>query len=281
MFDNSTFKDKVALITGGGTGLGKATAHRLSGLGAQVCIASRKLEILQSSASEISSETGNAVLPLQLDVRKYRQVEQVLAECVDRFGQVDILINNAAGNFIAPTESLSHKAFDVIVDIVLRGSYNCSLALGKYWIGANLPGDILNIITTYAFTGSGYVVPSAVAKAGVLNLTRSLAAEWGGRNIRVNAIAPGPVPTTGAWERLVPDPNLEQDMLQRIPMGRVGTHAELTSLAAFLLSDECRFINGEAIIMDGGEWLSGAGEFNFLGSLTAEDWTELAAKIKH
>jgi NAD(P)-dependent dehydrogenase (short-subunit alcohol dehydrogenase family) len=280
MFDNSTFKGKVALITGGGTGLGKATAHRLSELGAQVCIASRKLEVLQSSANEISSETGNAVLPLQLDVRKYQQVEQVVTDCVNRFGQVDILLNNAAGNFIAPTESLSHKAFDVIVDIVLRGSYNCSLALGKYWIGAELPGDILNIITTYAFSGSGYVVPSSVAKAGVLNLTRSLAAEWGGRNIRVNAIAPGPVPTKGAWERLVPDPKLEQGMLQRIPMGRVGTHAELTSLAVFLLSDECRFINGEAVIMDGGEWLYGAGEFNFLGTLTDEDWSDLAAKIK-
>ncbi|MFC1481777.1 SDR family oxidoreductase [Candidatus Neomarinimicrobiota bacterium] len=280
MFSESTFMGKVALITGGGTGLGKSIAHRLSELGAQVCIASRKLDVLQASASEISLQTGNDVLPLQLDVRKYRQVEEVLGECVAHFGQIDILINNAAGNFIAPTESLSHKAFDVIVDIVLRGSYNCSLALGKYWIGAEQPGDILNIITTYAFTGSGYVVPSSVAKAGVLNLTRSLAAEWGRRNIRVNAIAPGPVPTKGAWERLVPNREIEQDLVQRIPMGRVGTHAELASLAAFLLSDECRFINGETIVMDGGEWLAGAGEFNFLGSLSDEEWTNLAAKIK-
>ena len=280
MFNEATFNGKVVLITGGGTGLGKATAQRLSELGAQVCIASRKLAVLEATASEINAQTGNTVLPLELDVRKYQQVETVLSACLDEFGHIDILINNAAGNFIAPTESLSHKAFDIIVDIVLRGSYNCALALGKYWISSELPGDILNIITTYAFTGSGYVVPSSVAKAGVLNMTRSLAAEWGNRNIRVNASAPGPVPTKGAWERLVPDSTIEQDMVKRIPMGRVGTLAELTNLAAFLLSDECRFINGEAIIMDGGEWLAGAGEFNFLNSLTAKDWAKLATKMK-
>ncbi|MGV3642229.1 MAG: SDR family oxidoreductase, partial [Adhaeribacter sp.] len=195
---------------------------------------------------------------------------------LDHFGQVDGLVNNAAGNFVSPTERLSHKAFDVVTDIVLKGSYNCTLALGKHWIAARQAAVILNIVTTYASTGSGYVVPSACAKAGVLALTRSLGAEWGKYGIRSNAIAPGPFPTEGAMSRLFPPP-LDRllDPVKRIPLGRLGQHQELANLAAYLVSDYAGYVNGEVITLDGGEWLYGAGEFNQLDQVPAPMWEEL------
>ncbi len=177
------------------------------------------------------------------------------------------------GNFILPTERLSSKGFDTIVDIVLKGTYNCSLALGKYWIQNKMPGAMLNIITTYAFTGSGYVVPSAAAKGGVLALTRSLAAEWGRHSIRTNAIAPGPFPTQGAWSRLFPEAVQKIiDPVKRIPLGRLGEHRELANLAAYLVSDYAAFVNGEVVVIDGGEWLHGAGQFNDLEKIPPELW---------
>lgn len=280
MFVNDLLKDQRILITGGGTGLGRTMATRFTELGAKVIIASRKMDVLKATAAKIESTTGGTVLPLELDVREYGNVESVLDTITEQYGGLDGLVNNAAANFISPTEQLSHRAFGVIVDIVLKGTYNCTLALGKQWIGAGQPGTILNIVTTYAASGSGYVVPSSISKAGVLNMTRALAAEWGRKGIRINAIAPGPIPTEGAWQRLIPDPSLEKAMLGRIPLGRVGTHEELGNLASFLMSEGSSYITGEVITMDGGEWVAGAGEFNFLSKYTDEEWVEIKSKMK-
>jgi len=280
MFKNNVLKGKTILVTGGGTGLGKSMATRFSKLGANVVIASRKLEVIQKTAADIQVQTENPVLGLEHDVRDYRQIKQLLNEIIERFGKIDILVNNAAGNFISPTERLSYKAFDTIVDIVLKGSYYLTLALGKYWIKNKIPGNVLSIVTTYASSGSGYVVPSSIAKAGVLNLTRSLAAEWGKYNIRLNAIAPGPFPTKGAWERLFPDPAMGDALLERIPLKRVGEHDELSNLAAYLLSDYSAYITGDVITIDGGEQLAGAGEFNFLEQLSEKQWEAMQEKRK-
>ena len=280
MFKEDLLKDKVVVITGGGTGLGKSMATRFSGLGARLVILSRKKEIIEATADEIQSQTGQPVLAIAHDVRDYKSIKKVISTILDRFGRMDVLVNNAAGNFISPTERLSYKAFDTVVDIVLKGTYYQTLAFGKYWIEHKLPGNVLNIVTTYASTGSGYVVPSAISKAGVLNLTRSLAAEWGKYQIRLNAIAPGPFPTKGAWERLFPDPSFEKFLIQRIPLKRTGEHMELANLAAYLISDFSGYITGEVVTIDGGEWLAGAGEFNFLERLSAEDWDRLQEQRK-
>ncbi len=273
MLKENSLKGKTIIITGGGTGLGKSIGKYCCELGANLIITSRKIDVLQKSAEELILETGAQVLAVQCDVRSYEEVENLLKVSIEKFGSVDALLNNAAGNFVMPTERLSAKAFDTVVDIVLKGTYNCSLALGKYWIKNKLPGVMLNIVTTYAFTGSAYVVPSAAAKGGVLALTRSLAAEWGRKNIRVNAIAPGPFPTEGAWSRLFP-PVVQQfiDPLKRIPLGRTGEHQELANLAAYLLSDFSSYINGEVIVIDGGEWIHGAGQFTGLENIPDEMW---------
>lgn len=280
MFKDDVLKGKTILVTGGGTGLGKSMATHFSTLGANVVIASRKLEVIQKTAAEIENQTGNPVLGLEHDVRDYRKIKHLLQTIRERFGSIDALVNNAAGNFISPTERLSYKAFDTVVDIVLKGSYYLTLALGKYWIDQKIAGNVLSVVTTYASTGSGYVVPSSIAKAGVLNLTRSLAAEWGKYKIRLNAIAPGPFPTKGAWERLFPDPQMEKALLKRIPLKRVGEHEELANLAAYLLSDYSGYITGDVITIDGGEWLAGAGEFNFLEQLSESDWDVMAEQRK-
>jgi len=277
MLKDDALKGKTIIITGGGTGLGKAMGTYFLQLGANLVITSRKLDVLQKTAAEMEAQTGGKVLAVACDVRNYEEVENVLKEAIAAFGNVDILLNNAAGNFISPTERLSANAFSTVIDIVLKGSVNCSLALGKYWIKEGLAGNILNIVTTYAFTGSAYVVPSACAKGGVLAMTRSLAVEWGRHGIRCNAIAPGPFPTKGAWERLLPGNMAEKfDPKNRIPLKRVGAHQELANLAAFLVSDFSAYINGEVITIDGGEWLQGAGQFSGLEMVTDQMWDMVA-----
>lgn len=283
MLRDNALQDKTIIVTGGGTGLGKAMSSYFLKLGANVVITSRKIEVLKKTAVEMEQEARSAnnsnkakVLAVQCDVRKPEEVEEVLKQTLDAFGQVSGLLNNAAGNFISPTERLSANAFSTIIDIVLKGSANCTMAVGKHWIKEKQAGTILNIITTYAFTGSGYVVPSACAKGGVLAMTRSLAAEWGKYGIRNNAIAPGPFPTKGAWDRLLPgDMAKKFDFKNRVPLKRVGEHQELANLAAFLMSDFSSYINGEVITIDGGEWLQGAGQFNGLEAISPEMWDML------
>lgn len=288
MFNEGMLKEdalagKTIIVTGGGTGLGRSMGTYMLKLGANLVITSRKIDVLQQTAKEMEQETGGRVLPLACDVREYDQVEQVIKETEEEFGQIHGVLNNAAGNFVSPTERLSHRAFNIIIDIVLRGTSNFTLAVGKHWIKKKQPGTFLNITTTYAYTGSGYVVPSACAKAGVLALTRSLAVEWAKYNIRSNAIAPGPFPTKGAWSRLLPGKLAKKlDPVQRIPVGRVGEHQELANLAAYLMSDFSAYINGEVVTIDGGEWLKGAGEFNMMEAVSPKMWDmfELMRKKK-
>ncbi|HRI26808.1 MAG TPA: SDR family oxidoreductase [Chitinophagales bacterium] len=281
MLRDNALAGKVIIITGGGTGLGRSMTRYFMQLGAKTVITSRKLPVLEETAQELRAETGGEVLPLACDVRQYEQVEAVIEQTLATYGKFDVLVNNAAGNFISPTERLSHRAFDTVVDIVLKGSYYFSLAAGKHWIAHQQPGNILSIVTTYAWTGSGYVVPSACGKAGVLALTRSLAVEWGKYGIRCNAIAPGPFPTPGAWDRLFPEPLRQQfNPNAKVPVGRVGEHQELANLAAYLVSDFSAFVNGEVVTIDGGEWLKGAGEFSYLEALSPDMWDQLAAMMK-
>lgn len=276
MLKPGSLKDKTIIITGGGTGLGRSMGKYFLELGANLVITSRKFDVIQKTADELMAETGGTVLAVACDVRKYEEIENVLRETESRFGQIHAVLNNAAGNFISPTERLSHRAFDIVVDIVLKGTYYTTLAAGKNWIAKKQPGVFLNIVTTYAWTGSGYVVPSACGKAGVLALTRSLAVEWAKYKIRSNAIAPGPFPTKGAWSRLLPGDLVKKfDPAERIPLKRVGEHQELANLAAYLISDYSAYINGEVITIDGGEWLRNGGEFSHLEEIPDEMWDSI------
>lgn len=282
MLRDDALHGKVIVVTGGGSGLGKAMTKYFLELGAKVAITSRDLDKLKSTAQELETQTGGTCLPLQCDVRHYEEVENMLHEVLKAFGKVDVLLNNAAGNFISPTERLSSNAFDTVIDIVLKGTKNCTLAFGKHWIDTKqTSATVLNIVTTYAWTGSAYVVPSATAKAGVLAMTRSLAVEWAKYGIRTNAIAPGPFPTKGAWDRLLPGDLAEKfDMAKKVPLKRVGDHQELANLAAYLVSDFSAYVNGEVIVIDGGEWLKGAGQFNLLEAIPEELWDQLEMMIK-
>ncbi len=277
MLKEGTLENKTILITGGGTGLGKSMGKYFVELGANLIITSRKEDVLQKTAEEL----GGNILPLAGDVRDHKDVQRILDESHSKFGKIDGLLNNAAGNFISPTERLSPKAFDVVVDIVLKGTYNYSLLLGKHWIENKIPGVMLNIVTTYAWTGSSFVAPSAAAKGGVLALTRSLAAEWVKYGIRSNAIAPGPFPTKGAWDRLFPKPistffNFEKSL----PMKRYGNHQELANLAAYMMSDYSAYMNGEVVTLDGGEWIHNAGEFNKLEKIPKKAWAIIERAVR-
>ena len=280
MFRDNLLRAKRILITGGGTGLGKAMAHRFLQLGATVYICGRREDVLEQTASELSAATHGPIHAIPCDVRNLDAVEAMIDE-IWQDAPLDILVNNAAGNFIARTEELSSGAWNSVIGIVLHGTLNCTLACGRRWLKSARAATVLSISATYAPVGSAYVVPSAVSKAGVEALTRSLAVEWGNRGIRMNAIAPGPVPTQGAFSRVLPRPELEALALDRNPMHRFGTTEELANLAAFLVSDGSSYINGEVIRMDGGEFLQGAGEFTALGRiLTDADWESLKPRKK-
>tara|TARA_Y100001970_G_C14104649_1_gene787404 strand:- start:299 stop:1174 length:876 start_codon:yes stop_codon:yes gene_type:complete len=281
MLPPDTFKDKVILITGGGTGLGKSIGKYLLEIGGKIIITSRRSEVLEETANEFNDKFKNSVLPISGDVRKSEDVEKVINKGIEHFGRIDCLINNAAGNFISPTERLSPNAFSSIIDIVLKGSCNYTLLLGKYWIKHKIEGSVLNIITTYAFTGSAYVVPSAAAKGGVLALTKSIAAEWAKYKIRCNAVAPGPFPTKGAWDRLMP-PGFSKfiNPAKRVPLNRVGEHQELANLSAFLLSEYSAYMTGEVLTIDGGEWMYNAGQFTKLDKVPKSMWGLIEKTIR-
>jgi len=278
MFADNLLRNKRILITGGGTGLGKATTQRFLELGAEVYICGRREEVLTATQEELQKRTSGKIHARRCDVRDAAAVEEMIAAIWNE-GPLDVLMNNAAGNFLARTEELSLGAFQSVIGIVLMGTLHTTLACGRRWLQSGRSAVVLNITTTYTETGSAYVVPSAISKAGVQALTRSLAVEWGNRGIRMNAIAPGPIPTEGAFSRLLPRPELEQLAKQKNPMRRFGTVEEFANLAVFLVSDGSGYINGEIVTMDGGEWLEGAGEFTQLGrQLTEEEWQMMKPK---
>jgi NAD(P)-dependent dehydrogenase (short-subunit alcohol dehydrogenase family) len=278
LFLPDLLKSKNIFITGGGTGLGRSMALHLAQLGARVFLVGRRADPLKSVCDEITKAGGTAAFA-SCDIRDYAAVEAAAESAEKAIGPVNTLINNAAGNFMARTEKLTPNAFNAVVGIVLHGTFHCTQVFGKRWIEKKQPGNVLSIVTTYAAAncGSGFVVPSSCAKAGVLALTTSLAVEWAKYNIRLNAIAPGPFPTEGAWSRLMPSSQMEEDRKNYNPMKRFGRHEELTNLAAFLLSDLSPYINGECVVIDGGQWLRGAGEFNDLATLPDSAWEAMEA----
>ena len=278
MLREGSLKGKNILVTGGGTGLGRSMGEYFLSLGANLVISSRKFDVLEDTAKEMMASHGGKVIPVSCDVRDINQVEALWERAKLELGQIHVVLNNAAGNFISPTERLSTNAFNTVLDIVLKGTSQVTLTAGKDWITQKQSGTFLNIVTTYAWTGSGYVVPSAAAKAGVLAMTRSLAVEWAKYGIRSNAIAPGPFPTEGAWSRLLPGALVKKfDPAKKVPIGRVGEHQELANLAAYLVSDFSAYDNGEVVTIDGGEWLKGAGEFNNLDQIPNEMWDMMEA----
>jgi len=278
MFQPDLLKGRAIFLTGGGTGLGRSMALHFAKLGARLFVIGRREEPLKKTCEEIH-RNGGAAAYTTCDVRDYDAVETAVATAENHWGEIDTLVNNAAGNFMARTEKLSPNAFQAVVGIVLYGTFHCTQAFARRRIAKKLGGNVLNISTTYAAAncGSGYVVPSACAKAGVLAMTASLAVEWAKYHIRVNAIAPGPFPTEGAWSRLIPSQQFEEYALNKHPMKRFGKHDELTNLAAFLISDMAEYINGECVVIDGGQWLRGAGEFNDLAMIPDAAWEQLEA----
>ncbi len=278
MFKNDTLKDEVILITGGGSGLGLSMANKFAELGADIAICGRTEKKLQKAADELA-EYGTEVKGYSVDVRDYEGVGEMFERIIGDFGKVTGLVNNAAGNFLSASEDLTPGGFKAVVDIVLHGSFNCTHHFGNYLINNKVEGNILNIVTTYAEdAGSAFVLPSACGKAGVLAMTRSLAFEWGTYGIRVNAIAPGPFPTEGAWTRLFPTKKFEKKYLEKIPAGRYGEHEELANLAAFLMSGLAPYITGECVTIDGGEKLS-AGQFNFIDGIMSRSKLKTVFKM--
>ena len=274
MFRTDLLAGKRILVTGGGTGLGKSMGRRFLELGALLAICGRREAVLAGTQAEFERDFPGRTAIAACDVRDAAAVDAML-EALWREQPLDALVNNAAGNFIARSETLSARAVDAVLGIVLHGTAYATLGCGRRWIAAGRPANVLSIVTTYAWTGSPYVVPSAMAKAGVLAMTRSLSAEWGPHAIRLNAIAPGPFPTPGAWERLVPRPDLAREFETNSALGRPGRHDELANLAAFLLADESGYITGDCVTIDGGRWMKGAAQFSFLNRLSDAEWESM------
>jgi NAD(P)-dependent dehydrogenase (short-subunit alcohol dehydrogenase family) len=282
MFDPKILAEKSVLVTGGGSGLGLAMSKKFAAHGAKVTIAGRTLDRLEKGAREIAdvAREGGEVDFLPADVREPDEVEKLVAHAISRFGKVDSLVNNAAGNFLVTSEDLTPNGFDAVVRTVLHGSVYCTLAVGRHLLERKAKGSIVSVVTTYAWTGTGFALPSACAKAGVLAMTRSLAVEWGHAGIRLNAVAPGPIPTEGAWSRLMAFPEAEKNTIDRIPLGRFGTTEELANLVTFLLSDLCPYQTGDCVTVDGGEWLAGAGEFSDYRKIPREVFKEALEKMR-
>jgi NAD(P)-dependent dehydrogenase (short-subunit alcohol dehydrogenase family) len=278
MFQADLLAGKKVLVTGGGSGLGKSMGRRFLELGAELVICGRREAVLEETAADFETAFPGRASWHACDIRDAEAVEALVGES----WPLDVLVNNAAGNFLAKSETLSPRAVDAVVRIVLNGTANATLACGRRWLAESRPGEprgtVLSIVTSYAWTGSPYVLPSAMAKAGVLAMTRSLAVEWGGRGVRLNAIAPGPFPTEGAWQRLVPDEALEQAWRKKIPLARFGEHAELANLAAYLIADGSAYVNGEVVTIDGGEWLKGAAQFALMEHLSEDDWAAMRGR---
>ena len=278
MFKDNLLKNKRILITGGGTGLGKEMASHFAMHGADLYICGRRENVLSETAAEISETYGTKVNYQTLDIRASKDVDDFI-ESIFENGPLDGLVNNAAGNFISPTKDLSHKGFDAIANIVFHGTFYMTHSVGKRWIELGHKGSIVNILTTWIWTGSPYVVPSAMSKSGIHAMTQSLAAEWGKYGIKVNGIAPGPFPTKGAWERLNPGSN-DDGMTNTVPLGRVGEMEELQNLATFLMADGCDYLTGQTIGLDGGQYLTGGGTFSQLDKLSDEDWENMRKLIR-
>lgn len=277
MFLPDLLKNKTILVTGGGTGLGRAMGTRFLELGADLVICGRREDVLKATTAELNARFKDKVSYHVCDIRDATAVD-AMVEAQWKRAPLDALVNNAAGNIAARSEDLSPRAIDAVLSVVLHGTAYVTWACGKRWLADKRPGAVLSILATYAWTGSGYVVPSAMAKAGVQTMTQSLAVEWGGRGVRLNAIAPGPFPTEGAWSRLVPRADLAEKIETDNPLGRPGRHEELGNLAAYLLSDQAAYINGEVVVIDAGRWLKGAGQFNFLGKLSDQEWAMMRPK---
>jgi NAD(P)-dependent dehydrogenase (short-subunit alcohol dehydrogenase family) len=282
IYRDDVLAEKRVLITGGGTGLGRGVARYLADHGAEVHLWGRRESVLEEAAAEVSGGRTDRVFVQSVDVRDADRVDAAMSAIWSGHGPLTSVINNAAGNFIAPTASLSARAFEAVSSTVMNGSFNTTHAAGRRWIADGLPGNVLSTLTTWVWTGSAFVVPSAMAKAAVHAMTMSLAVEWARYGIRLNALAPGPIPTDYAWEMLNPTDKSSVGATQpdQIPMGRVGTMEELANLTIFLLSDACDYLTGETIAMDGGQRLAGPGTFAGLTSLTDEDWAGIRATSK-
>jgi len=278
MFKNDLLKGKRILVTGGGTGLGREMASHYAEHGADLYICGRREGVLKETADQLISEYGVNVSYESLDIRASEDVDDYIQRIFDE-GPLDGLVNNAAGNFISPTKDLSHKGFDAIANIVFHGTFYMTHSVGKRWIESKHKGSIISILTTWVWTGSPYVVPSAMSKSGINTMTQSLAAEWGKYNIKVNAIAPGPFPTKGAWERLNPKGDDESSM-GSVPLARVGEMSELQNLATFLMADGCDYLTGQTIAIDGAQYLTGGGTFSGLDKLSEDDWEQMRAMIR-
>jgi NAD(P)-dependent dehydrogenase (short-subunit alcohol dehydrogenase family) len=280
MFKKDLLKGKRILVTGGGTGLGEVMAEAYAQLGATVYICGRRLQVLEETAKRISDATGSRVKGMALDIRVPEAVEDVVAEIWADGGPLTGLVNNAAGNFISRTKDLSPRGFNAIADIVFRGSFYVTLACGKRWIEGGNKGSVISILTTWIWNGGPFTVPSAMSKAGLNIMTKSLATEWGPNGIRLNAIAPGPFPTKGAWDRLSPQSANRGESRNPIPMGRNGEMPELANLAVFLMADGCDYLTGQTIAIDGAMHLSSGGNFAALSALGDADWDRIRNEIR-